>query len=113
MKAYLKAQVPGRIEVDPEPRKQSLKAQFPDLYYGNLHIDCYQFCQQCEDHFETGGPKKPNRIPFAALFLYGLVTQRWLQYKRRRNKAMPMTWPEFKKFFQKNLGDSKPFIDSV
>ena len=45
MKAYLEAQVPGRTEVDPEPREQPLKARFPDLYYGNLHMDCYQFCQ--------------------------------------------------------------------
>ena len=44
IKAYLKAQVPGRIEVDSKPCKQSLKAWFPDLYYGNLHMDCYRFC---------------------------------------------------------------------
>ena len=35
MKAYLKAQMPGQTEIDPEPCKQPLKAQFPDLYYGN------------------------------------------------------------------------------
>ena len=41
MKAYLEAQVPSQTEVDPKPRKQPLKAQFPDLYYGNLHMYCY------------------------------------------------------------------------
>ena len=75
MKAYLEAQVPGQTEVDPEPCEQSLKARFPDLYYGNSHMDCYRFCQQCKDHFETAGAKGPNRIPFAALFLRGSVTQ--------------------------------------
>ena len=35
----------GQIEVDLEPCKQIFKAQFPDLYYDDLHIDCYQFCQ--------------------------------------------------------------------
>ena len=45
MKAYLEAQVPSRTKVDPELCKQSFKAQFPDLYYGNLHIDCYRFSQ--------------------------------------------------------------------
>ena len=47
MKAYLEAQVPARIapEIDPEPCEQPLKTRFLDLYYGNLHIDCYQFCQ--------------------------------------------------------------------
>ena len=45
MKTYLEVQVPVRTEVDPESCKQSLKAWFPNLYYGNLHIDCYQFWQ--------------------------------------------------------------------
>ena len=40
MKAYLEAQVPGQTEVDSEPRKQFLKARFPDFYYGNSHMDC-------------------------------------------------------------------------
>ena len=44
IKAYLEAQVPGQTEVDPEPCKQPLKAQFPDFYYGNLHMDSYRFC---------------------------------------------------------------------
>ena len=113
MKAYLEAQVPGRTEVDPEPREQPLKARFPDLYYGNSHMDCYQFCQQCEDHFKTAGAKRSNRILFAALFLRKSVTRRWFQHKQRRNGAIPMTWPEFKEFFQKNLGDSRAFVDSV
>ena len=77
MKAYLQAQMPAQIapETDSEPCKQLLKARFPDLYYGNLHMDCYQFCQQCKDHFETFGAKRSNRIAFAALFLRELVTQ--------------------------------------
>ena len=75
MKAYLEAQMPGRIVVDSEACKQPLKAWFPDLYYGNLHMDCYWFCQQCENHFKTTRAKKPNKILFAALFLHRLVTQ--------------------------------------
>ena len=91
MKAYLEAQVPGRTELDSEPCKQLLKAQFPDLYYGNSHMDCYRFCQQCEDHFETAGAKGPNRILFAALFLCGSVTQRWLQHTRHCDRVVLMT----------------------
>ena len=86
-----------------EPQEKPLKARFTDLYYGNFHMDCYWFCQQCEDHFETAGAKESNRILFAALFLNRSVIQQWLQHKRRHNKAMPMTWPEFKDFFWKNL----------
>ena len=81
IKAYLEAQVPGQKEVDPEPRKQPPKDQFPDLYYANLHMDYYQFCQQYEDHFITAGTKRSNRILFAALFLHRSVTQQWLQHK--------------------------------
>ena len=113
LKAYLETQVPGRTKVDSEPRKQPLKARFPDLYHNNSHMDCYQFCQQCEDYFETAGAKKPNKIPFAALFLRGLVTHRWLQHKRCYDGAMPMTWVEFKNFLRKNLGDFRAFVDSI
>ena len=59
------------------PRKQPLKARFPKLYYGNLHMDCYRFCQQCEDYFETAGASGPNRILFAALFLRKSIVKRW------------------------------------
>ena len=75
MKAYLEAQVPGQIGVDSEHCKQPLKAQFLDSYYSNLHMDCYRFCQQGKDNFETVKAKKPNKIPFAALFLCGSITQ--------------------------------------
>ena len=113
MKAYLEAQVPGQTKVDLEPCKQPLRAQFSDLYYGNLYMDCYRFCQQCENHFEIARAKGPNRIPFEASFLRGSITQRWLQHKRRCDGAVPMTWPEFKKFLQKNLNDSRAFVDSI
>ena len=73
IKAYLEGQVPGQIEIDSEPHKQLLKARFPDLYYGNSHMDCYWFCYQYKDHFETALAKEPKGIPFAALFLLGLV----------------------------------------
>ena len=113
MKAYLEAQVPGRTEIDPESCKQPLKTRFPELDYGNIHMDCYQFCQQCEDHFKTAKTKRPNRIPFAASFLGGSVTQQWLQHKQRCDGTMAMTWPEFKEFLRKNLNNSRAFVDSV
>ena len=76
-------------------------------------MDCYRFCQQFKDHFETAGAKRRNRIPFAASFLRGLVTQQRFQYKQRHDGAVSMTWPEFKEFLRKNLGDSRTFIDSI
>ena len=75
MKAYLEAQMPGQIEVDSESCKQPLNAQFLDLYYDNLHTDYYQFYEQCKNHFKIAMAKEPNRIQFAALFLYRSVTR--------------------------------------
>ena len=43
MIAYLEFRMPSQIEVDSETCNQLLKAWFLDLYYGNLHINCYQF----------------------------------------------------------------------
>ena len=97
----------------PEPWKRPLKASFPDLYYNNSHMDCYRFCQQCEDHFKTVSVKGLNRFLFATLFLRGLVTQQWLQHKQRYDGAAPITWQEFKNFFQKNLADIKAFVDYI
>ena len=75
-------------------------------------MDCYRFCQQCEDHFETAGASGPNRIPFAALFLRGSVVQCWHQHKRR-SEEVQMTWAEFKDFLRKNLGDDRAFANSI
>ena len=99
--------------VPAKPREQPLKARFPDFYYGNSHMDCYRFCQQCEDHFETAGARGPNRIPFAASFLRGTVVQQLQQYKQRSQGLVLMTWLEFKSFLRKNLGDSRAFINNL
>lgn len=39
--------------------------------------------------------------------------QLWLQHKRRHNGAVPMILAKFKAFLQKNLGDSRAFVDSI
>ena len=77
IKAYLEPQVLGQIvpEIDSKPCKQSFKTRFPDLYYDNLHIDYYQFYQQCKNYFGTVGTKRLNKILFAASFLHELVSQ--------------------------------------
>ena len=115
MKAYLEAQTPAQIaaEMDAKPRERLLKAWLSDFYYRDLHIECYLFCQQYENHFDTARAKGSNQIPFAASFLRKKVFGQWLQYKRRNNGAKPMTWPEFKDFLQTNLGDSKAFVDGI
>ena len=59
MKAYLKMNQEPRQP--PMGRKRTLKAKVPEVYYGKLHMDCYHFCQQCKDYFETTGATGINR----------------------------------------------------
>ena len=67
MKAYLESkQIPKQ---PPAERKQSLKAKVPDVYNGKSYMDCYHFCQQYKDHFETAGANEANQTSFAASFL--------------------------------------------
>ena len=68
-----------------------LKARTPETYWGKSHMECYHFCQQCEDHFETSGATGMNCIPFAASFLCGSISLRWAQQKRRHESAIPIT----------------------
>ncbi len=49
--------------------RDKLKAKTPVVYCSRSHMECYNFCQQCEDHFATCGATRPNRIPFVTSFL--------------------------------------------
>lgn len=88
------------------PPQRSLKAWFPDLYFGKSHMDCYHFCQQCEDHFDTARATGPNRTPFASSFLCGRINFRWHQHKRRTQgeTVVSVSWIDFKAFLRKSLG---------
>ena len=59
-----------------EPRERPLKARTPETYWGKSHMECYHFCQQCEDHFKTSGATGINCTPFAASFLRGSISLR-------------------------------------
>ncbi len=54
-----------------------LKAKTSDVYCGRSHMECYNFCQQCEDYFATYGAIGPNRILFATSFLRDRINFRW------------------------------------
>ena len=113
MRAYLESNQGPRPP--PAERERSFKAKVSEVYYGKSHMDCYHFCQQCKDHFETAGATGTNRTLFAAFFLCGNISVRWTQYKRRYQgkELTPITWTKFKAFLQKILGESKSFVDSI
>ncbi len=92
-----------------------LKPQNPDLYYGNLHMECYYFCQQCEDHFKVARSLGLKRVSFATGFLKDRILNWWQQYKTRIqcNQLASMTWNEFKAFLRKSLGESNAFVRHV
>ena len=94
------------------PRKQLLKAKVPDIYFGKSHIDCYHFCQQCKDYFETADTIRSNCTSFAALFFCGKINFQWYQYWKHLGEVS-VPWEEFKAFLRKNLGDSRSFIDII
>ena len=96
-------------------RERPLKARFSKLYRGKTHMECYNFIQQCEDHFATAGAKGPNRVPFAATFLRERALFRWQQHKAKNagETDVSLTWKEFKAFFCRSLGESRAFVDSI
>ena len=77
-------------------------------------MKCYNFCQQCEDHFATAGAKGPNCILFAISFLRDRINFRWQQYKRKHEaeSTVPITWKEFKTFLRQSLRDFRAFVNS-
>ncbi len=77
-------------------------------------MECYNFCQQCEDYFATYAATGPNRIPFGASFLRNRINFRWQQHKQKlkAESLVPISWNEFKAFLRKALGDSRAFVDS-
>ena len=76
--APIPAPVPAPISapvVSKVPREK-LKACSPDIYREKFHIDCYNFCQQCEDYFAITGAIGPTRISFVVSFLQDQISFR-------------------------------------
>ena len=105
----------AQVEYWEDVSDRPLKARNPDLYYGNLYMKSYYFCQQYEDHFETAGAKDHKSIPFAATFLKDRIFNRWQQHKAwtEYTQADFLSWEEFKAFLRKSLGESNAFVVHV
>ena len=117
MKVCIDSILQAQVVCSTEPashREGQLKARLPNFYYNKFHIGCYHFCQECENHFDTAGATGSNQTSFAALFLRNRISFLWHQYKLRNQAAESLlSWVEFKAFLQKNLGDSKAFVDTI
>ena len=78
------APVPAPV-VDATPHSEGLcerllKAWFSNIYWGKTHLKCYNFFQQCKDHFATTGVTGLNQVLFAATFLKDTALFQWQQY---------------------------------
>ena len=94
--------------------REKLKTRSPDIYRGKSYMNCYNFCQQCEDYFATARVTRPTRILFTASFLRDRISFRWQQYKRKHDIETPIliTWDKFKALLQQSLGNSQVFVDT-
>ncbi len=103
------------VSVSKEARDNTnrpLKLRNPNPYYGNLHLKCYYFCQQCEDLFEVARSLGYEHVLFAPGFLKHRILNRWQQHKicMQRNRVAPIIWDEFKILLRKNLGESNTVV---
>ena len=111
-KYYMDLFIQAKVQ-EQAPQEQAIEVRFPELYFGKSHMECFEFCLQCEDHFDLAGVTGFNRTTLAASFLRGRINFRWQQHKRRHLVDRPLSWDDFKAFLHKNLGNTKAFVDSV
>ena len=77
LKTVLETQAPAPTPAISETPKEKLKVRSPDVYCKKSHMDCYNFCQQCEDYFAIAGATGPIQILFAASFFWDWISFRW------------------------------------
>ena len=102
------APAPTPTPIIAEVAQEKLKTRSPDVYRRKSHMDCYNFCQQCEDYFAIAGAMGSTQIFFATSFLWNQISFYWQQYKQKRDidSSILVTWVEFKTFLRRSLGDS-------
>ena len=102
IKVFMKI-MQAQAQVLVKPQKSSLKARTLEIYWGKSHIECYHFCQQCKNYFETFGAIGTNYTLFVTLLLRGSISIKWTQHKRRHKSTIFIIWSDFKIFLRKNL----------
>ena len=83
LKAVLEAQTPAPTPalapalIISEAPWEKLKARSLDVYHGKSYMDCYNFCQQCENYFATAKAMGPTQILFITFLLQDWISFRW------------------------------------
>ena len=75
-KAVMEAWAPAPALIVSELPLEKLKIRFANVYRKKSHMDCYSFCQQCEDYFATARATGLTRILFATSFLWDQISFR-------------------------------------
>lgn len=50
-------------------------------------MECYHFCQECKEHFDTADADGPNRTSFAASYLRGRNKKAQKEEERQRRQG--------------------------
>ncbi len=108
LRIYIGANKPSNNE----PCESSLKARFPDLYTGKSHIDCFHFCQQCENHFETARATGTNRTSFAASSSLGpsATAEPSTKSAITQRTTSPSSGRDSKPFHKRTLANQDPLL---
>ena len=83
--------IKAQPQVLTKPQEWLLKIWTPKMYWDKSHIECYHFCQKCEDYFEISSAIKMNCIPFAASFFHGTISFKWAQHQHYHQNATLIT----------------------
>ena len=95
--------------------ERPLKAWFPNIYWDKTHLECYNFFQQCKDHFAIAGATGPNRVLFAAIFLNNTALFCWQQYQHKINDQtnVSISCKGLIAFLCQSLGKSEAFVNTI
>ncbi len=109
------APAPPPVEPKEKALDRSLNAENPNLYYGNLHMKFYYFCQQSKDHFATTQGKDRKRVFFAVSFFKDKIFFCYQLHKTRveRYKTSQWIYNKFKDFLRKSQRESTAFMDNI
>ena len=78
-------------------------------------MECYNFFQQCKNHFAIAKATGLNQVLFVTTFLKdsALFPLQQYQHKIKDKTNVFITWKKYKVFFCQNQGKSNAIIDTI